>query len=108
MELIGDRWTLVLLRDLVNGKSKFKDFLDSPERIASNILTARLADMERHGLISSALYQARPKRYAYRLTPKGAGLLTVLQAISTWGEANLPDRWRAPPAFMAKTPADLC
>lgn len=98
----------MLLRDLVNGKSKFKEFLDSPERIASNILTARLADMERHGLVSSALYQERPRRYAYKLTAKGAGLLPVLQAMSAWGEANLPDRWRAPAAFMAKTPADLC
>lgn len=107
LELIGDRWTLVILRDLVNGKARYKDFLDSPERIASNILTARLAAMEEGGLIESALYETRPKRYAYKLTPKGAALAPVLQAIARWGEAEIPGRWKAPAAFMRKRPADL-
>ncbi len=107
LELIGDRWTLVLLRDLVNGKSRFKDFLESPERIASNILTARLAAMEEDGLIQSRLYETRPKRYEYRLTKKGAALLPLLQEFCRWGEANLPARWKAPPAFMRRRPADL-
>ncbi len=107
LELIGDRWTLVLLRDLVNGKSRFKEFLESPEGIASNILTARLAAMEEHGLIQSRVYEARPRRYEYRLTRKGAALLPLLQEFCRWGEANIPGRWKAPPAFMRRRPSDL-
>lgn len=107
LDLIGDRWTLVVLRDLVNGKTRFKEFLDSPEHIASNILTARLEAMERHGLVVSKAYQDRPVRLAYKLTPRGAALLPLLQQICRWGETHLPKRWRAPDAFMNKTPADL-
>lgn len=107
MELVGDRWTLVLLRDLVNGKRRYKDFLDSPERIASNILTARLQAMEQNGLIEARAYQQKPRRYEYRLSKRGAALLPVLQEISRWGEREIPGRWKAPASFMAKTPKDL-
>jgi DNA-binding HxlR family transcriptional regulator len=107
LEQIGDRWTLVILRDLANGKARFAQFLDSPERIASNILAARLAQMEADGLVASELYQRRPKRYAYRLTRKGAELMPVLQAIARWGQANLADRWTAPARFMKLKPQDL-
>lgn len=107
LDIAGDRWTLVLLRDLVNGKARYKEFLDSPERIASNILTARLISMEADGLIESRQYQARPKRFEYKLTKKGAALLPVLQAICRFGETQLPERWRTPQAFMRKKPAEL-
>lgn len=107
LDLVGDRWTLVILRDLVNGKARYKDFLESPERIASNILTARLAAMQEAGLIESRLYQHRPKRYEYKLTPRGASMLPVLQAICRWGEAQLPKRWKAPQTFMRKKPEEL-
>lgn len=107
LDLVGDRWTLVILRDLVNGKARYKDFLGGPERIASNILAARLTAMESAGLVKSRLYQVRPKRYEYQLTSKGAALLPVLQAISRWGEAQLPGRWKAPATFMKKRPRDL-
>lgn len=107
LELIGDRWSLVLLRDLANGKSRSKQFLESPERIASNILAARLASMEADGLIKSRRYQSRPPRFEYGLTVKGAALLPVLQEISRWGEAHLPQRWKAPRAFMQLKPSDF-
>jgi DNA-binding HxlR family transcriptional regulator len=107
LEVIGDRWTLVILRDLVNGKSRFAEFLDGPERIATNILTARLAQMEAHGLVRAELYERRPKRYAYALTEKGAALLPLLQDMCRWGQAHLEDRWTAPASFMRKKPGDL-
>lgn len=107
LDLVGDRWTLVLMRDLANGKARFQDFLESPERIASNILTSRLTQMEEHGLVASELYQRRPKRYAYRLTPRGAALIPVLQAICRFGCGELPDRWTPPDRFMKLKPADL-
>jgi DNA-binding HxlR family transcriptional regulator len=97
----------VILRDLANGKSKFAEFLDSPERIASNILTARLAQMEADDLIISELYERRPRRYAYRLAPKGAALMPVLQAICRFGCGELPDRWTPPERFMKLRPKDL-
>lgn len=107
LELIGDRWTLVLLRDLVNGKRRSSEFMSSPEGIASNILTARLKDMEANGLIRARAYQLRPKRYEYLLTRKGAALLPIVQALCTWGENHLPKRWKAPDSFMKKRPDDL-
>ncbi|MDP3739499.1 MAG: helix-turn-helix domain-containing protein [Hyphomonadaceae bacterium] len=107
LDLIGDKWTLVLLRDLVNGKTRFQEFLESPERIASNILTARLAQMEVNGLIVGELYQERPKRYAYRLTEAGARLLPVLHSICNWAGACLPNRWTPPDKFMRMMPKDV-
>jgi DNA-binding HxlR family transcriptional regulator len=107
LDLVGDRWSLVILRDLVNGKTRFAQFLDSPERIATNTLTARLTQLETDGLIASKLYQKRPKRFEYRLTEKGAALMPVLQAICTFGNGVLPDRWVAPDKFMKLKPSDL-
>lgn len=107
LELIGDRWTLVLLRDLANGKARFAQFLESPEQIATNILTARLAQMKADGLVATHLYQRRPKRFAYKLTPKGAALMPVLQALCVWGQAQLPSRWTPPARFMKLRPGDL-
>ena len=98
---------MVILRDLANGKTKFQEFLGSPERIATNILAARLSQMELDGLVVSELYEKRPKRYAYRLTPKGAGLIPVLQSISRWGCGELPNRWTPPERFMKLKPKDL-
>lgn len=97
----------MLIRDLVNGKSRFQDFLASPERIASNILASRLKRMEAAGLISARLYSERPKRYEYALTPRGAGLLPVLQAMSRWAGAELPDRWVPPERFMKLKPTQV-
>lgn len=107
LDLAGDRWTLVILRDLANGKARFQEFLDSPERIASNILAARLRDMEANGLVVGERYQEKPPRYAYRLTPRGAGLMPVLQAICRWAGDFLPERWTPPARFMRMRPADL-
>jgi DNA-binding HxlR family transcriptional regulator len=107
LQIVGDRWTLVILRDLANGKARFAQFLESPERIATNILTARLTQMEADGLVTAELYSRRPKRYAYTLTKKGAALMPVVQALCRWGETHLPDRWKAPEKFMKLKPGDL-
>lgn len=97
----------MLLRDLANGKTRFQEFLEGPERIASNILTSRLAQMEENGLVSAELYQRKPKRYAYTLTKRGAALIPVLQAICRFGCGELPERWTPPERFMKLKPADL-
>ncbi len=101
LELVGDRWTLVILRDLICGKRRYGEFLSSPERITTNILADRLAAMEAHGLIEKTAYQAHPPRYDYRLTAKGRGLVPVLQALCRWADRFLPECWTPPESFMA-------
>jgi DNA-binding HxlR family transcriptional regulator len=109
LDIFGDRWTLVVVRDLAMGagKARFGDFLKSPEGIPTNVLTERLARLEAHGLIVKRAYQAHPPRYEYGLTRKGAELIPVLQAICVWANAHLPDSWRTPEQFLALTPAAL-
>ncbi len=102
LDIVGDRWTLVLLRDLLNGKSRFSEFLDSPERITTNVLTARLVAMEKAGLITKTLYHQRPKRYAYALTEKGRGLHPVVQAMCRWANRYMPETWTPPEHFMSE------
>ena len=105
LDIVGDRWTLVILRDMLTGKSKFGDFLSSPERITTNVLTDRLALLEQSGLAKKKAYQNRPLRYEYHLTEKGEALLPVLQAMSRWANRFVPDSWTTPPEFLnRKTP----
>ena len=97
LDLIGDRWTMLIIRDLVLGASRFKDFLASPEGIPTNILANRLRTMEAQGLLSKNAYQSHPIRYAYQLTDKGKVLLPVMRSIKKWGIDWIPDRDPTPP-----------
>lgn len=103
LELVGDRWTLVIVRDMLNGKKRYGEFVDSPERITTNVLADRLTKMEAAGLVAKAPYQRRPMRYEYTLTEKGIGLLPVLQEICRWGNKHLPGTWVPPESFMTRT-----
>lgn len=102
LDFVGDRWTLVVLRDMLIGKKRFSQFLESPERITTNILTDRLASMEQAGLVEKALYQSRPKRFEYRLTAKGEALLPVLQEMCRWANTFVPGTWTPPASFMER------
>jgi len=102
LDILGDRWSLVIVRDLLTGKRLFGDFLDSPEGISTNILADRLKRLTAAGLIARAAYQTRPRRYAYSLTEDGEALLPVLQEICIWGNKTLPGTWMPPAAFMAR------
>lgn len=104
LEIVGDRWSLVILRDMVNEKRRYSDFLSSPEGITTNVLADRLSKLEAAGIIASEPYQKRPKRFEYTLTAKGWGLLPVLQEICKWGNEYIPGTWVAPESFMRKTP----
>jgi DNA-binding HxlR family transcriptional regulator len=104
LDVVGDRWTLVIVRDLINGKSKYAELAESPEQIPTNILASRLADMTAAGLITRRAYQRRPTRYAYTLTPRGEGLLPVLQAFCRWANAEYPKTWHPPRSFMQRRP----
>ncbi|MEY2928353.1 MAG: hypothetical protein RL367_2830 [Pseudomonadota bacterium] len=100
LDIVGDRWTLVVLRDLLTGKSRYSEFLASPERITTNILADRLAKMEWAGLISKAPYQQRPVRHTYALTDKGRALHPMLREMCRWGNRYCPGTWTPPEAFM--------
>ena len=102
LDLVGDRWTLVIVRDMLNGKAKFGAFLDSPEKITTSVLADRLALMESAGLVERTAYQNRPPRYEYRLTDKGEALLPVLQEICRWANQFIPDTWAPPRSFMSQ------
>jgi DNA-binding HxlR family transcriptional regulator len=88
LDIVGDRWTLLVVRDLVLGKTTFKEFLASPERIASNTLAERLARLVEHGLVETRAGD-RVDRVTYHLTAKGRTLKPLVRAIAKWGLANV-------------------
>ena len=91
LDLIGDKWTLLIIRDLFFGKTRYKEFQESAEKIPTNILAVRLRHLEKAGLISKAPYQDRPVRYEYHLTETGRSLGPVLRAIVTWAGTQMPE-----------------
>lgn len=101
LDVLGDKWSLVIVRDMLTGKANFGDFLASPEGISTNILTDRLRRLEAAGLVVRHAYQTRPPRYAYKLTDKGEALLPVLQAMCRWANAYVPGTWTPPESFLA-------
>lgn len=89
LEIIGDRWTLLLLRDLGLGLSRYDDFRKSCG-IPTTTLSKRLQTLEAHGVVERTRYNERPPRDEYRLTEKGRDLWKVTTALREWG-----DRWDA-------------
>jgi DNA-binding HxlR family transcriptional regulator len=107
LDLVGDKWSFVIIRDMIGKKWKYQDFLRSPERIPTNILASRLKSLEGKGIIEKRPYQTRPVRYEYRLTEKGADLLPVLQQLALRGHRHIPGRWSPPAWFLKARPEDL-
>lgn len=85
LDLLGDRWTLLVVRDLWLGRSRFKDFTASPERIPTNILSERLERLVAHGVAEKVPAADGSKRQAYQLTDKGKALAPILAALRDWG-----------------------
>jgi DNA-binding HxlR family transcriptional regulator len=86
LDLIGERWTLLLLRDLLrHGPRRFQQFQASLPGVAPNILSARLKAMEDSGLVRRVLYNERPPRLEYQLTDLGKSLGPVVKAMRDWG-----------------------
>lgn len=90
LDLIGDRWTLLVVRDLFAGKTRFRDLAASPEGIASNILSERLTRLRRAGIVAAGKSKERTGSAEYRLTARGRSLLPVLAALRDWGLAHVP------------------
>lgn len=104
LDVVGDKWSLVILRDLVKGKMRFGELCASEESIPTNILTSRLKMFEEHGIVDKRLYQTSPRRYEYQLTPKGADLIPVMQSLARWGEKYGEDIVHPPAAFFELSP----
>jgi DNA-binding HxlR family transcriptional regulator len=90
LDLVGDKWSLLVVRDLLRGRTTYGELLDSPERIPTNILADRLRRLEEAGLIVRSAYQEHPVRYSHKLTEKGAELGEILLALVRWGKRHIP------------------
>ncbi len=106
LDIFGDRWTLLVLRDLVlHSKTRFGEFLASDERIASNILADRLQRLEYAGIITRRPDPDDRRRQVCRVTQKGLTLTPVLLEIAAWGASN-DSQTGAPSGFAAAYYAD--
>lgn len=90
LEVVGERWTLLILRDLYLGRRRFDEFTDSLG-ITRTVLAGRLRKLVEHGLLERRLYQDRPERYEYLPTPKALALAPVLAHLMHWGDEHYPD-----------------
>lgn len=85
LDILGDRWTLLVVRDLLLGRSRFKEIVSSPENLPTNLLTDRLNRLTRHGIIKSTASSDGTKHMAYQLTDKGRALGPILKSLRDWG-----------------------
>lgn len=107
LDIVGDKWSLLIVRDIIAGKRRFLEFLGSAEGIKRNILTDRLKRLEAVGIIERVQYEERPPRFEYLLTKRGCDLLPILQEMARWATRHSPDVWRPSPEFFANTPQQL-
>ena len=84
LDIVGDRWTLLVVRDLLLGRTRFKEFVASPEGIPTNILSDRLERLVHHEIAERVPVEDGSKRMAYKLTKKGEALRPVLLAMLKW------------------------
>lgn len=91
LEAFGDPWSLLIVRDIIfRGSHTFKEFLASDERITTSVLSARLADLEKHGILEREPHPTDGRRDNYVLTEKGLALIPMLLDMMEWGTANDP------------------
>lgn len=90
LDIVGDKWTLIVVRDLCLGKHRYGEFQASAEAIPTNILAERLKRLEATGLIKKVRYQDNPPRAEYFLTSRGAALGPILLAMREWGKQHIP------------------
>src|SRR5687768_3948636 len=88
LEIIGDRWTILILRDAFRGVRRFEE-IQHDLGIARNVLADRLAKLVEHDVLEKRQYQDRPPRFEYRLTAKGIDLSPALVALMRWGDKHL-------------------
>ena len=86
MAVIGAKWTMLVLRDLMAGPKRFGQLLHSLRGISPTTLTQRLRSLEREGVCARHAYAEIPPRVEYHLTPKGEALAAIIEAMRVWGE----------------------
>jgi DNA-binding HxlR family transcriptional regulator len=101
LEIVGERWTLLIVRDAIHGLRRFDEFQESLG-IARNVLADRLARLVDEGILERVRYCERPERYEYRLTPKGRDLQLTLTSLRQWGDEHLGE----PPPRVLRRKAD--
>ncbi|NJD02094.1 MAG: helix-turn-helix transcriptional regulator [Ruminiclostridium sp.] len=89
-ELIGKRWTGLIIRVLLNGPKRFKDINQLISELSCKVLTERLKELESYGIIHRDVYPEMPVRIEYSLTQKGKDFMPVLDALQTWAEKWVP------------------
>lgn len=94
MSVIGDSWTLLILRDAMRGATKFDEFQQST-RASRAVISERLAHLVQHDVMERVQYEAHPPRYEYRLTSRGRALQPVMMTMAHWAETHLPKRVRS-------------
>jgi len=91
LDVLGDKWSLLILRDMVfAGKSTYGQFLQSAEKIATNVLADRLAGLEAQGLVTKAVAADKKSKFTYRLTEKGVDTVPILVELVRWGATHCP------------------
>jgi DNA-binding HxlR family transcriptional regulator len=101
LEIVGERWTLLIVRDAFLGKRRFDEFQTSLG-IARNVLADRLGRLVEEGILERVRYSERPERYEYRLTQKGRDLHLALTGLRQWGDKYLSEK----PPTLLRTKAD--
>ena len=91
LEVVGERWTLLIVRDAFLGLSRFEQFQESLG-IARNVLTERLNRLVEEGILERVRYSERPERFEYRLTRKGRDLQIALTGLVQWGDKYVSDK----------------
>jgi DNA-binding HxlR family transcriptional regulator len=91
LELVGERWTLLIVRDAFLGLTRFEEFQDNLG-IARNVLADRLARLVEHGILERVRYSERPERFEYRLTAKGRDLNLAIAGLRQWGDRYLSEK----------------
>ncbi len=88
MEIIGNKWTALIIRDLASGSNRFCNLEKSVGNINPRTLSQRLDSLEAHGIITKEIFAEAPPRTEYTLTPKGHDLIPVLEAMAAWGNKH--------------------
>ena len=89
LDIVGDKWSLIVIRDLLGGKTTFKEFMNGPEKIASNILSQRLKWLKNHEILDFRFRKDNKKEKCYYLTNKGIGLYPVMSELMLWSAKNV-------------------
>ena len=93
LTLIGDKWKVLILRDLMPGTKRFGELKKSVGNVSQKVLTAQLRTMEESGLVNRKVYAEVPPRVEYSLTEKGKSLFPILELMCQWGEENIDERF---------------